>query len=131
MGRLSNKEFLDQFSALLSTTDGKSSVYLTQKRLSPVLDLDNDSSHKINDLSSNVVDSQGDFPQNEQKYPLLIRITNGSSTKSKVSKVKLLTVVETADLDEFWVDYLNTIKTGFVGLKKKEKKKSRKTKVTK
>ncbi|EGV65234.1 hypothetical protein PSN45_002627 [Yamadazyma tenuis] len=131
MGRLNNGEFLTQVGDILTQNDGKSSIYLTQKRLSPALDLDepdvNEGVESINDLSSNVVEHK--FKSNTQEYPILIRIALGSNGSKQ--KVKLSTVVEINNLDQFWSDYSSVIKAGFVGLKKKEKKKSKKNKISK
>lgn len=122
MGRLNNSDFLQKVNDELSSNAGKSSVYLTQKRLS--LTLEPPTAENINDLSSNVVQHPNDFPTNTQTYPVLIRFTSGDK------KSKLSTVVEPADLDKFWTEYAQILKNGFVGLKKKEKK-TRKSKVSK
>lgn len=131
MGRLDNTEFLKQVGDLLSTNSGKSSVYLTQKRLSPTLPLE--LSTGITDLPTNVIENET-YPQNTATYPILIRISmNGKEKKDKKDKVKLSTVVENDQLEHFWSDYVQVLKNGFVGLKKKEKKKAKtkKGKVTK
>lgn len=122
MGRLNNSDFLQKVNDELSSNAGKSSVYLTQKRLS--LTLEPATADNINDLSSNVVQHPNDFPTNTQTYPVLIRFTSGDK------KSKLSTVVEPADLDKFWTEYAQILKNGFVGLKKKEKK-TKKSKVSK
>ncbi|KAK6198933.1 signal recognition particle, SRP9/SRP14 subunit [Scheffersomyces amazonensis] len=110
--RADNHKFLKEFTEVLTTNNGKSSVYLTQKRLKPSLDLEESS---------------------QDQYPILIRVTmNGKDKKdTKKDKLKLSTVVDTGDLDQFWQEYIQIIKNGFVGLKKKEKKKSKKGKVSK
>lgn len=123
MGRLNNTEFLAKVTDVLTSNEGKSSVYFTQKRLS--LTLEPATPNNINDLSSNVVDHPKEFPTNTTSYPVLIRFTLGDK-KSKVS-----TVIEPEDLDKFWSEYAQILKTGFVGLKKKEKKKAKKSKVSK
>ncbi|CCE80057.1 Piso0_003154 [Millerozyma farinosa CBS 7064] len=125
MGRLNNKEFLNEVKSLLETNNGESSVYFTQKRLKPALALNE--TEGIDDLASNVVDSKIGS-KNEQQYGILIRVAASSSDKSAGSKkTKLSTVVETNQLDEFWNDYAQVLKAGLTGLKKKEKKKSKKT----
>lgn len=128
MGRLNNSQFLTNLSEILASNNGESSVYVTQKRLASALPVDAADS-KINDLSSNVNDDNK-FEQNTETYPILIRISMNSE-KSKAStpskpKTKLSTVVETNNLDKFWTDYAQVIKNGFVGLKKKDKKKNKK-----
>lgn len=111
---------------MLSANDGQSSVYLVQKRLSS--DDTENGDNSISDLASNVVKNDL-FPTNTQQYPVLVRVATGSTEKK--TKKKLSTVVEVDQLDQFWVDYVQVLKGGFVGLKKKEKKKSKKGKVSK
>lgn len=137
MGRLNNTEFLTQLTSILEKNNGASSIYVTQKRLSPALDLEEESPStegKFTDLSTNVSDITS-ATENTTKYPILVRISTngaGSSTKSKSKlKQKISTIVENELLDQFWSDYINVIKNGFTGLKKKEKKKSKKSKVSK
>lgn len=127
--RLDNTQFLAQVGDILNKNSGKSSVYLTQKRLTPTLYR---KETDINDLPSNVVDNPPHATNNIATYPLLIRISlNGSVKNDKKDKTKLSTVVENTDLDQFWSDYVQVIKAGFVGLKKKDKKKAKKSKVSK
>lgn len=126
MPRLDNAEFLKQVEAILATNGGKSSVYLTQKRLSV------DEVAGVTDLSTNVVQYNGEVQPNASTYPVLVRISlNGKVRKDKKDKLKLSTVVETAQLEGFWTDYSQVIKNGFIGLKRKEKKKAKKGKVSK
>lgn len=123
MGRLNNTEFISQVNTILTSNNGKSSLYLTQKRLT--VPLETSPNAPITDLSSNVVEHSSAYATNDQKYPVLIRVTLGEK-KSKIS-----TVVEPENLDTFWTEYTQVLKTGFVGLKRKEKKKAKKSKVTK
>lgn len=127
MVRVNNSDFLKQFGDVLEGNSGKSSIYLTQKRLSPALDLDQDEGNGIKDLSSNVIPHDDKYSTNSTEYPILIRI----ATNDKSKKLKISTVVETAQLEQFWVNYAQVIKSGFIGLKKKDKKKSKKSKVSK
>ena len=60
----------------------------------------------------------------DKQYPILIRITDGNSDKSK--KVKVSTVVQPEELSKFWFKYANVVKSGISGLKKKDKKKKKK-----
>lgn len=122
MGRLSNKEFLAKIGSELESNNGKSSVYLTQKRL--VQSLEPTLPSALEDLSSNVVEHSKEYPTNTQTYPVLLRFTTGKK-ESKVS-----TVVEPENLESFWTEYVQVLKSGFVGLRKKEKK-AKKGKVTK
>lgn len=123
MGRLNNAEFISKVERLLASNEGKSSVYFTQKRLATPLE--KEAIDLVKDLSSNVVEHPPAYPTNTQSYPVLIRATLGKK-ESKIS-----TVVEPANLDAFWLEYAQALKTGFVGLKKKEKKKTKKSKVSK
>ena len=128
MGRLNNSQFLTQLSEVLTSNNGESSVYVTQKRLTSTLPID-EPTPKINDLSSNVIKADA-FEENTATYPVLIRISMNSGSKNtpqSKQKTKLSTVVETGNLDQFWSDYVQVIKNGFVGLKKKDKKKNKKS----
>lgn len=114
MGRLENKQFLETLQTELSQNDGKKSVYLTQKRM---VDLAEGST--MEDLPSNVVDTTG-FATNTATYPVLIRASlNGKKTK-------ISTVVQTDELDAFWTEYVQILKNGLVGLRKKDKRKKKK-----
>lgn len=121
MGRLNNSEFLTKVNEHLTANEGKSSVYFTQKRLE--LDLEA-SADQISDLASNVIEQPDNLPKNSQTYPVLIRLTLGEKT-SKIS-----TVVEPQNLDQFWNEYAQILKSGLVGLKR-DKKKTKRSKVTK
>ncbi|CAK9441313.1 uncharacterized protein LODBEIA_P51820 [Lodderomyces beijingensis] len=128
MTRLDNSQFLKQLNELASQNQGKSSIYLTQKRLS-----ENKHHPKPDDLPTNVASNDKVAP-NEQTYPVLIRVSMNSSDnrKSASEKVKLSTVVEVAQLNQFWSEYIQVVKNGFVGLKKREKKnKNKKNKIAK
>lgn len=116
--RLSNGDFLSQVSTLLSNNDGMSSVYFTQKRLAA--NVENETTDA--DMASNVVPHPDSFAQNEQKYPVLIRVTRGEKSS------KMSTVVEVEHLDAFWRKYSKVLREGFVGLDSKTKKKLRKRK---
>lgn len=119
MARLDNTQFLAQVEKLLAGNDGNKSVYLTQKRLA----LDVEQPEPFHDLSSNVVPS-GKYPENTTKYPVLIRV---NTTKND----KISTVVEVDRLDQFWGEYVQVLKSGFVGLKKERKDKKKKRRVQK
>lgn len=123
MGRLNNTEFISKVSELLASNEGQSSVYFTQKRLS--VPLEKEPIENVKDLSTNVVEHPAAYTKNTQTYPVLIRATLGKK-ESKIS-----TVVEATNLDTFWLEYAQVLKTGFIGLKRKEKKKAKKSKVSK
>lgn len=128
MTRLDNSQFLKQLNEAVVKNDGKSSVYLTQKRLSSQ---EGASSVTIDDLPTNVIPD--DRVQNDTSYPILVRISMNSTNNKdkKQEKLKISTVVETDQLSQFWQQYIRVLKGGFVGLKKKEKKKTKKSKVAK
>lgn len=130
MGRLNNAEFLSQMAELLTNNGGESSVYFTQKRLTPAMNTEEDeNTNKINDLPSNVIQTEK-FPENKTEYPVLIRVAMNTNRRAKL-KTKISTVVEIDQIDQFWIEYAQIMKSGFVGLKKKDKKKSKKGKVSK
>lgn len=129
MTRLDNSQFLKQLNDAVTNNNGKSSIYLTQKRLTS--SSNESSSLSINDLPTNVIPHNQ--IQNSTSYPILVRISMNSTNNKdkKQGKLKLSTVVETDQLNQFWQQYIRVLKNGFVGLKKKEKKKNKKSKVTK
>ncbi|CUM62924.1 uncharacterized protein PRCAT00000484001 [Priceomyces carsonii] len=128
MGRMNRTEFITELTSILQNNEGKSSVYLTQKRLSDALLVDDETS--IHDLSSNVISENNEFKENTEKYSILIRVSMNTKAK-KQPKVKLSTVVDVDNLEVFWNEYSQALKAGFMGLKKKEKKKVKKSKISK
>lgn len=95
---------------MLEASGGTLSVYLTQKRL----------------VEQDEVEGPRPGP-----YSVLLRATNGASTKhkhkdgsAKGPKVKVLTVVAPEGLDAFWTNYMAVLKSGMGGLKKKKKSKA-------
>lgn len=123
MGRLNTAEFIERVRKELTENDGSLSVYLTQKRLTSALEVP--PTDAVADLASNVVDHPTKYQTNNQAYPVLLRFTTGD----KLNKIS--TVVNADELDAFWTEYIQVLKGGFVNLKKKEKKKQKKAKVTK
>lgn len=118
-------QFFKQVSEFLTKNNGKSSIYLTQKRFSYDIDSEIEGTEPFEDLPNGVEPLlHQKTTQNSKKYPILIRITDGNIDKSK--KIKLSTVVEPDQLDSFWNEYTNILKSGFIGLKKKSKSKSKK-----
>ncbi|PRT54723.1 Signal recognition particle protein [Wickerhamiella sorbophila] len=103
--RLDNERFLSTLAVLLKTSSEQGSVYLEQKRL-------------IKTGPDTVIDAT-DAP-----YPLLFRATDGAKTKAK--RVKISTIVSPKDLDQFWQNYTDALKSGMAGLRRKDKKKQRK-----
>ncbi|KAI5965587.1 uncharacterized protein KGF55_000949 [Candida pseudojiufengensis] len=133
MTRLDNTEFLKQLSEVATKNNGKSSIYLTQKRLSNKDEILKQDS-KIKDLPTNIIDSSDkDIINNNETYPILIRVSMNSENNkdSKNKKFKISTIIENDQINQFWLSYIQILKNGFIGLKKKEKKKSKKNKVSK
>ncbi|KIW11560.1 hypothetical protein PV08_10861 [Exophiala spinifera] len=105
---LSNEEFLSRLAQLFTATHSKAhgSVYLTQKPLP----------------AEEAASSQ-----------ILIRATNGLSkehrgtpkSKSTPKKLRLATVVQSADLDTFYTRYADVCKKGMEALRKRDKKKAK------
>ncbi|KAL6451574.1 SRP14 Signal recognition particle 14 kDa protein [Candida maltosa Xu316] len=124
MTRLDNSNFLKELTKLVQQNNGKSSIYLTQKRLT--------AEPQSNDFPTNVIEND-QLPTNETTYPVLVRVSMNSSDnkKEKQNKVKISTVIENNQLEQFWVDYIQILKNGFIGLKKKDKKKNKKGRVSK
>ncbi|CAI5759491.1 unnamed protein product [Candida verbasci] len=118
--RVNTPDFLQLLQSQLQNSKGKKSIYLTQKRLSSNIE------NSINDLPSNVISTP---IENNETYPILLRFSqNSSDNKINKDRVKYSTIIESDKLDEFWQEYLKILKNGFIGLKKKEKKKSKKGK---
>lgn len=126
MTHLATADFLKQVTSLLDKNAGKSSIYITQKRLSYDVDSEIDGAEPFDDLGKDVTTSLIKTTPSTKEYKVLIRVTDGAKDKSK--KVKLTTVVEAKDLSKFWSDYTTVIKSGFSGLKRKSKKSKRKAK---
>lgn len=79
---------------------------------------------RFNDATPNLPNSKI-ITNPTQEYPILIRITDGNSDKTK--KIKISTVVKPNELGRFWTRYSNVVKSGVSGLKKKDKKKKKKS----
>ncbi|CCH42285.1 Signal recognition particle subunit SRP14 [Wickerhamomyces ciferrii] len=107
--------------------DKRSSVYLTQKRYTEADEVNGpkDAQNEISQFSeSTPALSNSNITRSTKNYPILIRITDGNSDKSK--KVKISTKVDNENLSKFWKEYTQVIKSGATGLKKKDKSKKRK-----
>ena len=83
MTRLDNSQFLKQVETLTQSNNGKSSIYLTQKRLSPSLSSITTTTttaedESINDLPTNVITPTENYHYHHHKPPLqliMIRIS--------------------------------------------------------
>ena len=64
----------------------------------------------------------------ESPLPILIRATNAKSKDNKRDKIKLSTIVQSDELDGFFMKYAEVCKTGMSGLKKRDRS-GRKAKV--
>lgn len=120
---------MKQVTALLSKNDGKSSFYITQKRFTYNSEASLDSEDTLSDLPKGIKPITCQAESDMKQYPILIRVTDGN--KNKMQKVKLNTVVEPLDLDAFWTEYINILKSGMKGLKKKSKSKKKSKKSSK
>ncbi|KAI9779679.1 MAG: hypothetical protein M1816_003442 [Peltula sp. TS41687] len=109
---LSNDEFFNQLSTLLTTQREKShgSVFLTQKRLT-------------DHTTVSGKDDDGDEEELHPKSPspLLVRATNGKSKESRAEKVKISTVVRPDAVDGFFTRYAEVCKAGMQALKKRDR----------
>lgn len=120
---LSYLQFFKQVTNLLAKKEGKSSLYITQKRLSYDIENSITDPEPYSDLGKDVKPILHENTPDLKKYCILIRVTDGN--KDKLLKTKLSTIVEPEKLDQFWTEYTNVLKTGFVGLKKKTKSKKK------
>lgn len=109
---LDNNEFLEKASTLLAPDQYYN---ISQKRLS----------YK----KGEEIEGKAAADPAEQ-YPILIRLTDGKSSKKegKANRIKLSTVVAPADFDQFWTRWVNVLKGGFSGLKKQKKKSKKRAK---
>jgi signal recognition particle subunit SRP14 len=136
--RLSPTDFLTTLTTLLATQHSANhgSLFLTQKPLFPVT------------TPTSPSDTTTSYPTTEPTSPapqIIIRATNGlppskrirSASGSKVGKgvgaqkeerVKISTVVDAADIEEFFAKYAEACKAGMVGLRKRDRKKAKKGK---
>ena len=110
-----NYKFLTRLTAVFDTrrTTGRGSVFLSQKRL-------NYHQHPESP-SSKSLSSSSPFPDLHcaSPLPILVRATDGNDKKDK--RVKLSTVVQADDLENFFVKYAECWKSGMTGLKKRDR----------
>ncbi|KAJ9504049.1 hypothetical protein H2202_000105 [Exophiala xenobiotica] len=71
-----------------------------------------------------------DDPLADAQPQILIRATNGLSKahrtpKTKSTKIRLATVVDTAEIDAFYMRYAEVCKKGMEALRKRDKKKAK------
>ncbi|CAF9917809.1 MAG: hypothetical protein GOMPHAMPRED_001384 [Gomphillus americanus] len=107
---LSAEEFLARLRQLFASTSYENhsrSVFLTQKRLTP-------------HTTAPTADSLSDLNPT-QPFPILIRATNGKSREKKGEKIKLSTIVQDSELDNFFTRYAELCKTGMSNLKKRDR----------
>lgn len=57
--------------------------------------------------------------------PILIRASNGKSKRDRSNKVKLSTVVEPHELEEFYLKYADICKMGMAALKPRDRSKKK------
>ncbi|KAF2273921.1 signal recognition particle, SRP9/SRP14 subunit [Westerdykella ornata] len=126
---LTNDEFFKQLANLfeLNRTKGHGSVYLTQKRFT-YRNVQLPSADKM------IEDPLWDTYHPEQPVPVLIRASNNDSSKragterKSVEKIKISTVVQPDQIEEFYARYAEACKAGMSGLKKRDRKKGKKDK---
>ncbi|KAF2158058.1 signal recognition particle, SRP9/SRP14 subunit [Myriangium duriaei CBS 260.36] len=123
---LSHDEFFTGLASLLEShqKSGHGSVFLTQKRLSYDR-FPPPSPTKIAD--DPLWDTRPPEP-----LPIVVRATDGKSRtkdlKKNAAKVKLSTIVEPNQMDDFFARYAETCKGGIQSLKKRDRSKRKKTK---
>jgi signal recognition particle subunit SRP14 len=78
----------------------------------------------INELDPTVSQPFSDINPTKP-LPILIRASNGKSKENRSKKIKLSTVVEVDDLENFFVKYADVCKQGMSGLKKRDRSKAK------
>ena len=63
--------------------------------------------------------------------PILVRATNGRRKERRGGKMKIVTVVQPAELEDFFTRYAETCRTGMQGLKKRDRSGRKKAKAKK
>ncbi|TDZ27648.1 Signal recognition particle subunit srp14 [Colletotrichum trifolii] len=93
---------------------GHGSVFLVQKRLSYSQDLSASSPANL-------------FPdlRPSRPMPVLIRATNGKSTRHRDEKIKISTVVDADALEGFYARYADICKSGMAALKPRDRSKKK------
>ncbi|CDR44045.1 CYFA0S13e02256g1_1 [Cyberlindnera fabianii] len=126
MTLLSNTEFLKAAADLFSKSqETRSSVYITQKRYIEHNEVEGTDKTELSQFSTDEpVLKKSKLSKSNKTYPILIRLTDGNSDKSK--KQKISSVVQPDALSKFWKEYSSVIKSGVVGLKKTKKSKKKK-----
>ncbi|ONH68157.1 Signal recognition particle subunit SRP14 [Cyberlindnera fabianii] len=110
---------------LSNTEETRSSVYITQKRYIEHNEVEGTDKTELSQFSTDEpVLKKSKLSKSNKTYPILIRLTDGNSDKSK--KQKISTVVQPDALSKFWKEYSSVIKSGVVGLKKTKKSKKKK-----
>ena len=80
------------------------------------------------------VDPAGDANQTMSEldaaanFPVLMRATDGKAGHERHEKVKIRTVVQPNDLDQFFARYAEVCRANMVGLKKRDKGKKKRAK---
>ncbi|ROT42703.1 signal recognition particle, SRP9/SRP14 subunit [Sodiomyces alkalinus F11] len=117
VSHLSHDEFFNGLVELFKSRKdkGHGAVYLVQKRLSYPLD------------PATSPSGDGLLPDGQlgEPLPVIVRATNGNSSRSKSPKVKLSTIVKADALDEFFARYADICKAGMVALKPRDKSKKK------
>ncbi|AQZ12893.1 SRP14 (YDL092W) [Zygosaccharomyces parabailii] len=122
-GRLANEDFLTKVKQFFHIANEKHiTVRLTTKRLVVHDPIEGNAEFDATLRPRFDVSQQSQSLQvknnSSNEYSLLIKMSYGSGGK----KTKCSTVVSSNELDKFWQDYSNAVKSGMNGLIKKKKK---------
>ncbi|KAL2752184.1 hypothetical protein ACRALDRAFT_1078224 [Sodiomyces alcalophilus JCM 7366] len=117
VSHLSHDEFFNGLVELFNSRKdkGQGAVYLVQKRLS----------YPPDPASSPPTDALPSDSHPVKPAPVIVRATNGNSSRSKSPKIKLSTIVEPDALDEFFARYADVCKAGMVALKPRDRSKKK------
>ncbi|KAG5952495.1 hypothetical protein E4U53_000686 [Claviceps sorghi] len=115
-GHLSQDEFFDRLAQLFDRRKGADhgAVYLTQKRFS-----------FIDRVGMNEGHDSPTQENNQGLMPVIIRATNGKSKRERGLKVKMSTIVEPNDIDNFYLRYAEICKSGMAALKPRDRSKKK------
>ncbi|KAL8797513.1 MAG: hypothetical protein Q9195_000329 [Heterodermia aff. obscurata] len=121
---LSIDEFFTKLAALFDSRRNSThgSIYLTQKRLTPISSQGLTSSPSPPTTAPSVDAPFTDLDPSES-LPLIIRATNGKSKSHRQigEKIKLSTVVQPDELEKFFARYAEVMKSGMSNLKKRDR----------
>lgn len=76
-------------------------------------------------MSVNEEDDSPTHEGDEGLRPLLIRATNGKSKRARDLKVRMSTIVQPNDIDNFYIRYADACKSGMAALKPRDRSKKK------